>query len=54
MEYENVSNQRESLSQSCSRTAMKTDCQIALYKHESIKPYLSEYNLGPFTNIDKL
>ena len=44
MEYENT------LSQSCSRTAMKTDYQMALYKlHESIKPYLSQYNLGPFT-----
>ena len=32
---------------------MKTDYQIALYKqHESIKPYLSEYNLGPLTNMD--
>ena len=32
---------------------MKTDYQISLYKQrESIKPYLSEYNLGPFTNMD--
>ena len=32
---------------------MKSDYQITLYKqHESVKPYLSEYNLGPFTNIN--
>ena len=50
---QHVSNQRESLSQSCSCTAMKTDYQTALYKQqESMNPYLSEYNLGPFTNMD--
>ena len=44
---QHIFNQRESLPQTCSCTAMKTDDQIALYKqHESIKPYLSEYNLA--------
>ena len=43
------------LSHSCSRTATKTCYQIALYKqHEWIKPYLSEYNLSPFTTMDQL
>ena len=32
---------------------MKTHYQITLYKqHESIKPYLSEYNQGTFANMD--
>ena len=49
---QHASNQRESLSQSCSPIAMKSDYQITSYKqHESIKPYLPQYNMGPFNNM---
>ena len=38
---QHASNQRESLSQSCSPKSMKSNYQITSYKqHESIKPYL--------------